>query len=169
MSKLFWGGLRAGWVRGPEMLIERLARFKAISDLGGPVLSQTVAAQMLPEIERVRGARQREVERKRASLVSLLREELPQWSWQQPAGGLLLWVRLPKGNASEYAQVALRHGVAIVPGSVNSPTSGFSQYVRLPFIEEPQTLREGITRLARAWREYEAAARERRLDPGVIV
>ena len=169
LSKLFWGGLRVGWVRGPEALVERLARFKAVVDLGGPLVSQAVAARVLPEADRVRRARRREITRKLDGLTGHLKRRLPEWSWRRPAGGLLLWARLPRGNASEFAQVAERHGVALVPGSVNSPTGGFSHYVRLPFILDEAQLAEGVTRLARAWTEYETSARERRAELGVIV
>ena len=38
-----------------------------------------------------------------------------------------------------------------------SPTGQFEDYVRLPFDYQPETLREGIARLARAWQEYRGA------------
>ena len=47
LSKLFWGGLRVGWIRGPEPLIARLARLKVVSDLSGSLLSQSVAVRVL--------------------------------------------------------------------------------------------------------------------------
>jgi DNA-binding transcriptional MocR family regulator len=169
MSKLFWGGLRVGWLRAAERLIERLARFKAVADLGSSPLSQAVAARLLPQAERMKIRRHREVTRKLDGLTTALKAQLPEWSWRRPQGGLLLWARLPRGNANEFAQVALRHGVALVPGSVNSPSNGFADYVRLPFIHETERLETGVARLAEAWREYERAARERRSELGVIV
>ena len=36
-----------GYIRGPEAWIVRLGRFKALSDLGGPLFSQAVAALLL--------------------------------------------------------------------------------------------------------------------------
>src|SRR5215207_245993 len=47
MSKLFWSGLRVGWIRASRPLIARLTRLKATADLGTPLLSQLVAAQLL--------------------------------------------------------------------------------------------------------------------------
>ncbi|MGH3242207.1 MAG: PLP-dependent aminotransferase family protein, partial [Spirillospora sp.] len=38
LAKSVWGGLRIGWVRAPAATIERLARHKALADLGSPVL-----------------------------------------------------------------------------------------------------------------------------------
>lgn len=57
LSKALWGGLRVGWIRAPEDCIARLARFKVMSDLGSPLLSQAVAARLLPRMESLRGER----------------------------------------------------------------------------------------------------------------
>ena len=40
LSKLMWPGLRIGWVRAPEPIVERLARLKSANDLGSPLLTQ---------------------------------------------------------------------------------------------------------------------------------
>jgi hypothetical protein len=63
--------------------------------------------------------------------------------------------------------VAPRHGVSIVPGPVHSPSRGFADRLRLPYVMEGGRLAEGVTRLARAWNECGQPAAERRL--GVIV
>ncbi|MFZ1382190.1 MAG: PLP-dependent aminotransferase family protein [Scrofimicrobium sp.] len=44
MSKLFWGGLRVGWIRAEENTIRRLSRIKVRTDLGTPIISQYVSA-----------------------------------------------------------------------------------------------------------------------------
>jgi DNA-binding transcriptional MocR family regulator len=169
MSKLFWGGLRVGWIRGPEALIERLARFKAVFDLGSPLLNQAIAARLLPRAGTLQRTRRREVNAKLDRLTSALSAKLPDWTWRRPEGGLLLWAHLPRGNAADFAQIALRHGVAIVPGVVNSPDNSFTAYVRLPFVLDPKTLAEGIDRLAQAWSEFQPRTVARRAELGVIV
>jgi DNA-binding transcriptional MocR family regulator len=78
-------------------------------------------------------------------------------------------VRLPYGNASQLAQLALRHGVSIVPGPVASPQSGFEDYLRLPFSLTPDVLEEGLRRLAQAWSAYRPDADSRRQSLSVIV
>ena len=78
-------------------------------------------------------------------------------------------MRLPRGNASDLAQVALRQGVGIVPGTVNSPDNSFADHVRLPFVHQPEVLADGIERLARAWREYQPGLTSRRAELGVIL
>jgi DNA-binding transcriptional MocR family regulator len=167
LSKLFWGGLRVGWVRGPRPLIARLTRFKVAADLSGSPLTQVLATRLLAHRDEVALARRRELRRRFERLAAALREQLPEWSWTQPQGGLTLWVRLPAPSAEELARVAPRYGVSIVPGPVHSPSHGFADRLRLPFVLEESLLDEGVARLARAWQTCRQTAGERRL--GVIV
>jgi len=164
LSKLFWGGLRVGWVRGPRPLVTRLTRFKVAADLSGSLLSQALATRLLARRDEVARMRRRESRRRFECLTGLLREKLPEWSWTEPSGGLTLWVRLPTPGAEELARVALRHGVSIVPGPVHSPSHGFADRLRLPYVLDEGPLAEGIARLARAWQECRRPASERRLD-----
>ena len=157
LSKVSWAGLRVGWIRAPRPLIARLGRLKAVADLGTSLVSQAIAVHLLHDGDRIRRLRRREVAGRLAVLQDLLPRGLPDWSWRRPAGGLTVWARLPDGSASDLAQVARRHGVLIAPGPVMSATGRFDDYVRLPFDYPPETLREGIGRLARAWRAYHDA------------
>jgi DNA-binding transcriptional MocR family regulator len=164
LSKLFWTGLRIGFVRGPEPWIARLGRFKALSDLGGPLFSQAVAATLLEQAASAEKARRRDLGERLKVLTDLLRQHLPEWTWRKPEGGLLLWAHLPGGDAEELAQIAQRHGVALVPGSANSPDHRFADHVRLPFVADARTMGEGIARLARAAAEYQPRPRARGFD-----
>jgi DNA-binding transcriptional MocR family regulator len=168
-SKLMWGGLRAGWIRAPETLIGRLARRKALGDLGNSAVSQAVAARLLPRAEEIREARRRQITERLAVMEKELARLLPDWTWKRPGGGLSLWVRLPRGNAAEFARVALRHGVSVLPGSICSPTNGFSEFLRLPFVLEPAKIREGVRLLAQAWRAYAPARQKARAKLEVLV
>ena len=116
LSKLVWAGLRIGWVRAEAPVIARLARFKVLADLGSSLPGQVLAARLLRRAAAIRDARRRQACERRDALERALAAALPGWTWSRPAGGLCLWVRLPRGNAEELARVALRHGVAIVPG-----------------------------------------------------
>lgn len=161
LSKLFWGGLRIGWIRGPRSVIAHLGRLKAVSDLGTSLVSQSIAAGLLADVDRIRGLRCRELGDRLDLLGELLETLLPEWQWRRPAGGLSVWTRLPAGNATEFAHCASRMGVSIVPGPIMSPTGSCEQHVRLPFDHEPAVLREGMRRLAAAWTAYSAAVGER--------
>ena len=159
LSKLIWPGLRVGWIRAPEPIVERLVRLKTATDLGGPLLTQAIAVRLLGEIDVIRKSRRMQLKPRRELLAALLRERLPGWKFRLSSGGLFLWVNIPDGDTRELAQTALRHGVVILPGPTMSATERYRRFLRVPFIAEPETLRTGILRLAAAWREYRSGHR----------
>lgn len=166
LSKLIWPGLRIGWARGPAWMIERLARVKSSLDLASPLLTQAIAVRMVEEIESARRLRRLELKPRRNLLVALMQKHLPEWTFRIPSGGLFLWVKLPGGDARELAQVALRHGLILLPGPLASATGGFENFLRIPFLAEEETLRGGVKRLAAAWKDYrsnEGPGREARV------
>ncbi|HET8840961.1 MAG TPA: PLP-dependent aminotransferase family protein [Ktedonobacteraceae bacterium] len=154
LNKLFWSGLRVGWVRGPQPTIERLTHLKETADLGTGLPSQALALQVFRHLDHIRQARQYELQRKLWVMTELVSRLLPGWTWQQPEGGYFLWLRLPNGNAPEFAQVALRSGVVICPGTLFSVDASHQAYVRLPFLLNEEILQEGMKRLAQAWEAY---------------
>ncbi len=156
MSALFWTGLRVGWVRGPAQSIFQLGQVKGTLDLGTPLVDQLLTARLLPRVDEVAQWRRDQLRERLDLVASLLVELLPEWTWEAPSGGTSLWVRLPNEGASQFAQVALRHGVMILPGSSFSVRDAYDDHLRIPFVIEPQALRMGIERLAAAWTEYSA-------------
>ncbi|HEX2034275.1 MAG TPA: PLP-dependent aminotransferase family protein [Chloroflexota bacterium] len=162
LSKLCWGGLRVGWVRAPQTVIARLGERKALADLGSSLPGQVLATRALAHIEAMAESRQRELVTRLDVLTQELTARLPSWTWRRPDGGVCLWVRLPAGSAEEFARVALEHGVAVAPGPILSPQRGCSEFLRLPFGQEPHLLREGVARLAHAWEAYAPLAAGRR-------
>lgn len=155
LSKVLWGGLRIGWIRAPAPVVQRLARMKLVTDHGTSTVSQIVALRLLEDMDEIRAERRAILRERKDALEGLLREHLPGWTWEPPGGGLCLWVRLPIGDATSFAHVATRNGVTVVPGPMTSVDGNFADRVRLPFVLEPDQMREGVERLARAWREYE--------------
>jgi len=149
--------------------VAQLGRLRAVTDLGGSLPSQVIASRLLPEYNEIRRERRLIIARRLELATSLLADLLPGWTWDNPLGGLCLWVRLPYGNATEFAQLALRSGVSIVAGSVASPDGSFDDYLRLPFGHRPETLEEGIRRLAQAWQSYAPADVSRPQSMAVIV
>jgi DNA-binding transcriptional MocR family regulator len=169
LSKLMWGGLRVGWIRSPESFIARLARRKALGDLGNSVVAQSVAARLLPRAEEIRKSRRKQITERLAVMEEEMSRLLPDWTWRRPGGGLSLWVRLPRGNANEFAGVALRYGVCVLPGPTCSPSNGCAEFLRLPFVLEPARIREGMRLLALAWSAYAPAKRRDRAALEVLV
>jgi DNA-binding transcriptional MocR family regulator len=162
LSKLHWGGLRLGWVRGPAPLVAALARAKARADLGTPVLDQLVATRLLAVEEEVRAERVAALRQQLTHATTVLAAELPELAWTPPEGGLNLWLRLPAGTATAFSEVATRHGVAVVPGAVLSPRGAADDHVRLVYARPPAVFDEGVRRLAAAWEAYRHATADNR-------
>ena len=158
MSKLFWAGLRVGWVRSPDAWSVRMLATKTVADLGSPLVSQLLAVKLLDVVDRVLAERRAELVPRRDLLCALLGQELPDWTWTRPAGGLSVWAQLPHGNADEFAEVALRAGVAVVPGPALSVDEGNRRGLRLVFTRPEPAIREAVHRLAAAWATYTPAS-----------
>jgi DNA-binding transcriptional MocR family regulator len=154
LSKVVWGGLRIGWVRADPVLIGRLARLKAVHDLGSPVIDQLAAAHLIADLDTLAAARVRELRERHDHLCAELRRTLPEWTFEPADGGQTLWVRLPRGDAGSFAQAALRHGVAVLPGGYLDPSGRSADRLRLPFVAPPEDLTAAVSALAGAWHGY---------------
>lgn len=153
-AKLFWAGLRVGWVRSPDAWAVRMLATKTVADLGTPLISQLLAVKLLRAHDQVLAERQAELRPRRDLLCELLEAQLPDWTWHRPAGGLSVLATLPRGNADELAEVALRHGVAVVPGPSLSVDEGNRRAMRIVFARPEEVITEGMRRLTAAWASY---------------
>ena len=169
MSKLFWGGLRVGWIRAPETLITRLARLKVMADLGSSLPSQLIASRLLPRAAEVQARRREQLRERWRILADLVAELLPFWELWPPVGGPFAWVKLPGGDANRLAQIANRHGVRIMPGSTLSVDGSHADHLRLSLTPDVETLAVGLRRLAEAWKVYDTPIARRSTEPPVIV
>jgi DNA-binding transcriptional MocR family regulator len=170
LSKSLWAGLRVGWVRAPQAVIERLVRLKAMADLGSDLVAQAVAARLVPDLETHLEARSVHLQGGLRRVEAGLQAQLPEWQWDEPDGGPSLWVRLPRGDATTFAQVALRHGIEVVPGETMAPDGGHRDRLRVPYCFEPPLLDEMVNRLAASWAAYLTAGSGARDEPlGLVV
>jgi DNA-binding transcriptional MocR family regulator len=158
LSKIIWAGLRIGWVRAPRPTIARLARLLAVHDLGGNIPAQLAAADLLPRLPPVAERWAAEREARHDHLRAELAWQLPGWEVPAVRGGQTLWVRMPRGDGTSFAQAALRHRVAVLPGNGLDASGGSAEYLRLHFLAAPEELTEAVRRLAAAWRGYRAPA-----------
>src|SRR5690606_40963570 len=115
-SKLWWGGLRIGWIRATAALARRMAQHRAAIDIASPVLDQLVVAALFDRIAETRAERRRTLCASRDALVAALRERLPDWEFTVPPGGGTLWINLGSRSAVALAEAAACHGVRIAPG-----------------------------------------------------
>jgi aspartate/methionine/tyrosine aminotransferase len=85
------------------------------------------------------------------------------------AGGQTLWARLPHGDGTSFAQAALRHGVAVLPGSGLDASGQSQDCVRLHFIAAPDDLTEAVRRLAEARHAYQPPPAPATMSPAMSV
>ena len=112
MSKLFWGRLRVGWIRGPETLISRLARLKVMADFGSSLPSQLIASRLLPKAAEVQARRREQLRERWRALTDLVAELLPSWELWPASGGPFAWTKLPGGDADRLTAVCISSGPA---------------------------------------------------------
>jgi DNA-binding transcriptional MocR family regulator len=155
-SKMFWGGLRVGWIRAPHALVDRIVAARVHLDLGSSLLDQLVVAELLAS-GAVLAARREHLREGRDALARALDEQLPEWRYRLPGGGLSLWVRLPHGSATRLAAEAERAGVYLAPGPVFAVEGGSDAWLRIPYTKSAEDLRTAVGHLADAWA---------RTDPG---
>jgi aspartate/methionine/tyrosine aminotransferase len=148
--------------------VARLARLRAVHDLGGNIPAQLAAAELLPHLGPLRRRRAAQRQARHDHLRAELARLLPDWEVPPVGGGNTLWARLPQGDGGSFAQTALRHGVAVLPGN-GLDTSGHSgTFVRIHFLLRQEELSEAVRRLARAWHAYDASSERRPPGPPAI-
>ncbi|HET7120507.1 MAG TPA: PLP-dependent aminotransferase family protein [Solirubrobacterales bacterium] len=150
ISKLFWGGLRVGWIRAVAGATQRLTRIKTAADLGTSLVGQAVATECLGAAEEARAQRREELLAGLDGAEALLRELAPEWEWERPQGGSALWVRIPGADTKALAEVGRRNGVAVIPGAFFSPVDGLGDRIRIPFWGDGGELRAGLEVLVAA-------------------
>jgi DNA-binding transcriptional MocR family regulator len=153
LSKPVWAGLRVGWVRGPAPTVARLARLKALADLGSPVLDQAIAARLLPQLPALAAAGERVRAERLDRMAELLTTWLPDWRWRRPDGGSALWIALPGVDSQVFAQAALRRGIEVVPGAATGTEGGYGDHIRVPFTFSADLIETVVARLAATWAE----------------
>jgi DNA-binding transcriptional MocR family regulator len=150
LSKPVWGGLRIGWIRASAELVARLAALRASIDLGGSIIDQVIATDLLGRLDDIAAARVAELAPRRAALLNALAEHFPHWAVRPPQGGLSLWVELDAPMSTALAVLAAQVGVVLVPGSRFGVEGTLERFLRLPFTLPADRLTEAVSRLSSA-------------------
>ena len=148
-SKIFWGGLRVGWIRADPQTVAALGRLRTTMDMASPVVEQLAVAHLIDGDEGL-GPRAAMLRGRRDHLLALIERHLPHWRAESPAGGLSLWAELPRGEATALAAIAESHGVRVAPGPRFGVSGAFERFLRLPFTLPEEQLTMGVERLAEA-------------------
>lgn len=151
LSKLFWGGLRIGWVRASRGRIRQLLELRKVEDLATSVVDQLHAVRLLKRAGRARRERRQMLTTHLTSTEESVRAHFPDWTWRGIAGGSGLWVDTHQ-DAPALAEAAKRAGVKLAPGPAFSPYDGHRSMLRLPVWHEPELLERALDLTAAALR-----------------
>lgn len=154
LSKWAWAGLRIGWMRADPVLIRRLRGTRQLADQSTSVPAQLLALDLLDQTPLLRRQVSATHARALEGLRLLLAEQLPEWRYTPPHGGLWLWAELPGGSADVFIRTAAVHGVAVAGSAEFAASVSPDDHIRIPFTAPEPVLGEGIRRLGEAWREY---------------
>ena len=147
LSKLFWGGLRVGWIRATPERITALGEVLKSIHLGCSVYDQLMAVEMLRRTDDARLERRAMLSQSLRLTESELADALPGWSWEPIRGGSGLWVDT-HSDAVELSERAKRVGLKLVAGPSFSAYGGQRSMLRLPVWHEPELLSRGLAILA---------------------
>ncbi len=168
MSKPYWGGLRIGWIRATEQIVQRLTAVRVGVDMSGPVLDQLVAVELLARADAIVPARRVQLREQRDVLAAALRRELPDLRFTLPAGGVTLWAELDAPVSSALARSAETFGVRLAPGPKFGMDGTLERFVRLPFTLPGDVLVEAVSRIAAAYADVARGSRRTWEAPALV-
>ena len=154
-SKSLGPGLRLGYVVASWDVMSRLISRK--TDAGTGVMDQMIVGDYFSKhydehIQDMRGA----LKRKCNVLSAALREHFgPLVNFEEPRGGMYLWVKLPPGiDSRDLVQTALEEGIAYNPGpDWSADPDAAANYIRLCFaLPTENEIWEGIEKLAKVFK-----------------
>ena len=135
-SKIVSPGMRIGWLTASQELIAKMSEAKSRISICNDGLSQYVAAEMLrrgdvakqiPKIIEV-------YRKKRDLMLETMVTSFPEEAeWNDPKGGLFLWVKMPEHvNTTELLMDAIKRGAAYIPGD-NFFSGPIHNFIRLNY------------------------------------
>ena len=164
-SKVLAPGLRLGFVVAPEELHGKLVQAKQAADLHTPSFSQRIVYEAVQDgfldahIPTIRTLYAHQCQLMLAALEKYFPGEA---RWNQPEGGMFIWVDLPEGvDSSKLLAKAIQENVAFVPGAPFYATNPKPNTLRLSFVTVPaDKIETGVQILGRLLKAEIAASRE---------
>ncbi|MFI8997311.1 PLP-dependent aminotransferase family protein [Streptomyces sp. NPDC053542] len=154
LTKAASPSLRIGALSARGPVLERLRAIQVVDSFFVPRPLQETALELVGSpawaghLRALAGA----LRERRTTLLTALSSALPKLVPQQtPHGGYHLWLRLPDGTDEHaVAATALRHGVAVTPGTPYFTAEPPAPHLRLSYVSTPgpAQLKEGIQRLS---------------------
>jgi 2-aminoadipate transaminase len=157
-SKTLAPGLRLGFLVAPKALYPKLLQAKQAADLHTPSFNQRLVASVLQggfldrHVPTIRALYKSQCE---AMLAALDRElKGTGITWNQPTGGMFLWLNLPKHmNSMELLPKAVDQNVAFVPGAAFYADHPQHNTLRLSFVTASvEQINVGVAALANVFK-----------------
>ncbi len=154
-SKSLAPGLRVGWIVAPRAVVTKLVSIKQAFDLHTPTLNQILVHRVVGSLLASHGETLRASYRaQRDAMLRALTQYMPGGTrWNEPEGGMFVWLTLPDGlNAAELQlRAAQEERVLFVPGAPFFTDGSGADTARLSFsLSTPEDIDRGVQRLARA-------------------
>ncbi|MFC4402111.1 PLP-dependent aminotransferase family protein [Gracilibacillus xinjiangensis] len=153
-SKTVVPAMRIGWIVGPHQIIRIMAQAKQATDLHTNSVSQHALVHLLNDFDidkHIQTIRDTYFERMLVMKELLDTVKLEGLEYMEPKGGMFFWVTLPKSiNTTELLDIAVKEGVAYVPGAPFYVSNPELNTMRLNFTNSsPNLIREGMEKLAK--------------------
>lgn len=153
-SKVLAPGLRVGYLIAPESLHRKLVQAKQAADLHTPSFTQRIVHETIKSgflDEHIPKIRALYADQCRAMLDALSRHFPKSVHWNQPSGGMFIWVKLPAHvDGTALLDKAIAANVAFVPGAPFFANEPQHNTLRLSFVTVPkEKIEEGIGKLGK--------------------
>ena len=151
-SKVLAPGLRVGYCIAPEKLHRKLVQAKQAADLHTPSFTQRIVHETIKDgflDDHIPQIRTLYAQQCHAMLDALKRHFPSSVTWNEPQGGMFIWVKLPAGmDSTALLEKAIAQHVAFVPGAPFFANEPQTNTLRLSFVTVPkEKIEEGIARL----------------------
>ena len=136
-SKTAAPGYRVGWIVADDRFLEDIRRRKLAFSCSSGLLQQLTLADFMAsgDYSRHLKALRPVLKRNSERMSSLIAQHFPSATrTSRPAGASVLWLELPENfNAVDLFDDAIEHGMSIAPGQIFSPSSRYSNFIRLSY------------------------------------
>ena len=138
-SKVLAPGLRLGYIVAPKHIYPKLLQAKQAADLHTPSFNQRMVAEVIKDgfLDRHVPTIRALYKSQRNAMLDALTQHFADLDvqWTTPAGGMFLWLRMPKGiDTVKMLPAAVERNVAYVPGSAFYASNPDVRTMRLSYV-----------------------------------